>query len=386
MVSDFKIYFARGGRVKRHFFIPLILSILASVLVFSCRTLATPVAQTPQAYASTETLRNLAQQQGLAIGSAVRPGALRNEPAYQDVLAHQFNIVMPEHDMKFEPLHPEPDVYDFAEADEIVAFAKAHNMKVIGHALVWFHVLPRWVREGNFNREELIAILRDHIYTVVSHYRGEIYAWDVVNEPLEADGSLRDTIWLKGIGPEYIDLAIKWAHEADPDALLYINDYGEGINSKSDSFYSLAKSLVERGLPLNAVGFQTHIGFLSADNPQEVADNMKRYAALGLEVFITEMDVPVSKFSGTREEQLAAQAKTYGDFLKVCLEASNCDTFLMWGFTDRHSWLTGFTGGKAPLIFDEAYRPKPAYYTMLEELKQNLQRGSQHSGVRASVQ
>lgn len=355
--------------MKRRSFIALMLSMVATLLFIGCSIAPTPTAETPPV-ASAESLRLLANERGFAIGSAVRPKALQKESQYREILAREFNIVMAEHDMKFGALHPERDVYDFSDVDAIVEFATEREMKVIGHVIVWFHVVPRWLSEGNFSRDELMEILHDHIQTVVGRYRGQIYAWDVVNEPLEANGSLRETIWYKTIGPEYIDLALQWVHEADPEALLYINDYGEGLNSKSDSFYNLAKSLVERGAPLDAVGFQTHIGFLSASNAAEVGENMKRYAASGLDVMITEMDIPINKFKGTREEQLVAQADMYREFLEMCLDASNCKALLMWGFTDRHSWLTGFTGGKAPLIFDENYRPKPAYYAMMEALRQ----------------
>lgn len=363
--------------MKLRSFIALTLVMLATLIVIGCSRPPTAVEPTQLATESGETLRSLAAKQDMFIGSAVRPRALSDEPLYREVLAREFNIVMAEHVMKFAPLHPEREVYEFRDSDTTVEFAKEHDMQVIGHVLTWFHALPRWLREGDFTREELMGILREHINTVVGRYRGQIYAWDVVNEPLEADGALRETLWYKGIGPEYIDLALRWTKQADPDALLYINDYGEGLNSKSDSFYNLAKNLVERGAPLDAVGFQAHIGFLSAKDAAEVAENMKRYADLGLEVFITEMDVPITMFKGTREEQLAAQAQMYEDFLNVCIEAPNCDTFLMWGFTDRHSWLTSFMGGKSPLIFDEAYHPKPAYHAMMAELKQHVGSGAE---------
>ena len=354
--------------MKLRSFIAYILVMLTIVLAIATTSTAT-TPEPPRTESAAESLRLLAAKRDFLIGTAVRPVPLKNESIYREVLAREFNIIMPEHHLKFAPVHPERDRYDFSVADEIVNFAKEHDIKVIGHALVWFHALPRWVVEGNFSREELLEILHDHIQTVVGHYRGQIYAWDVVNEPVEADGTFRETIWYKTIGPEYIDIALRWTHEADPDALLYINDYGEGLNSKSDSFYLLAKSLQERGAPLDAIGFQAHIGFLSAKDSQEVAENMKRYAELGLDVMFTEMDVPINQFPGTEEEQLAAQAEMYRDFLNICLEASNCNTMLTWGFTDRYTWLTGFTGGKAPLIFDESYRPKPAYSAMLEELR-----------------
>ena len=354
--------------MKLRSFIAYILVMLTIVLAIATTSTAT-TPEPPRTESAAESLRLLAAKRDFLIGGAVLPNLLQNEPTYREVFAREFNILIPENHTKFWRLHPERDRYDFSQADVIVQFANEHNIKVMGHALVWFHALPRWVVEGNFSREELMEILHDHIHTVVSHYRGQIYAWDVVNEPVEANGSLRETIWYKTIGPEYLDLALQWTREADPDALLYINDYAEGLNSKSQSFYNLAKELRQRGTPLDAVGFQTHLGFLSAANPEQVAENMKRYAELGLDVMITEMDVPIDMFSGTPEEQLEAQAKMYRDFLKICLDASNCNTLVMWGFTDRHTWLTGFTGSKAPLIFDKSYQPKPAYHAMWEELK-----------------
>ncbi len=354
--------------MKLRSFIAYILVILAIVLAIATTSTATN-SESQSTNLPLESLRLLATKRDFLIGTSLKPEPLQDDPTYREVLAREFNIIIPENHTKFWRLHPERDRYNFTEVDAIVQFAQEHDIKVIGHALAWFHALPRWVVEGNFSRDELMEILHDHIQTVVGRYRGQIYAWDVVNEPVEANGSLRETIWYKTIGPEYIDLALRWTREADPDTLLYINDYAEGLNSKSQSFYNLAKELRQRGAPLDAVGFQTHLGFLSADNSEEVAQNMKRYAELGLDVMITEMDIPLDQFKGTREEQLEAQAKMYRDFLKVCLDASNCNTLVMWGFTDRHSWLTGFTGSKDPLIFDKFYHPKPAYHAMWEELK-----------------
>ncbi|MCT7981968.1 endo-1,4-beta-xylanase [Laspinema sp. A4] len=354
--------------MKLRSFIAYILVIVAIVWSISSTSFATKPPPQPTNSAA-ESLRLLATKRDFLIGTAIKPQPLQDDPTYREVLAGEFNIIIPENHTKFWRLHPERDRYDFTQVDAIVQFAQEHDIKVMGHALAWFHALPRWVVEGNFSREELMEILHDHIQTVVGHYRGQIYAWDVVNEPVEANGSLRETIWYKTIGPEYIDLALRWTREADPETLLYINDYAEGLNAKSQSFYNLAKELRQRGAPLDAVGFQSHLGFLSTNNPEEVAENMKRYAELGLDVMITEMDIPINQFKGTPEQQLEAQAKMYRDFLKVCLDASNCNTLVMWGFTDRHSWMTGFTGSKDPLIFDNFYHPKPAYHAMWEELK-----------------
>jgi endo-1,4-beta-xylanase len=315
-------------------------------------------------------LRSLAQARGIEIGAAVSAGPLRREPLYGETLAREFTMLTPENAMKFGPVHPEPDRYDFADADFIVDFAEAHDMQVRGHTLVWHNQLPAWLTDGTWTRDKLIDILREHITTVVGHYRGRVAAWDVVNEAVTDDGSLRDTIWLRSIGPEYIDLAFRWAHEADPDALLFYNDYAaEGLGPKSDAVYALVQALLERGVPIDGVGLQMHVSLRWPPDPEAVAANMDRLGALGLAVHVTEMDVRIQGAPGTVEERLAAQANIYRDMMEVCLGASACKAFVTWGFTDRHSWIPQHTGHPdAPLLFDESYRPKPAYHAIMDAL------------------
>ena len=353
--------------MKRRWFLGLILFIASTCLAVFLATSAP--AQTPELPA--ESLRYLADLQGFSIGSSAKSKPLKWTPKYGATFAREFNTLMPEYVLKFAHLHPERDVYDFSKADALFSFALARNMQVRGHTLVWFHALPRWLLEGNFSREELMAILEDHIKTTVGRYRGHIYAWDVVNEAVEADGSLRDSFWLQGIGPEYIDLSFRWAHEADPDAALFLNDYAEGMNSKSDAQYALVKGMIERGVPIDGVGFQAHLGFLSADDPQEVAENIKRLGELGLQVAFTEMDMPIQNLPGkTRKEKLDSQARLYREFFKICLDAPNCNDIIFWGLTDFYSWLKSFTGNsKSPLILDEDFNPKPAYFAIQEELR-----------------
>lgn len=186
-------------------------------------------------------LRSLAEERGILIGTAVSASQLGIRD-YAQTLSREFNIITTENALKFEPVHPSRDLYTFADADAIVSFAEANGMKVRGHTLVWHQQLPGWISQGTFTREEWINILHDHITTVVNRYKGRIYAWDVVNEALADDGSLRDTVWLRGIGSEYIDLAFQWAHEPDPQALLFYNEYGaSALGGKSDAVYNLVK-------------------------------------------------------------------------------------------------------------------------------------------------
>ncbi|HEY9636836.1 MAG TPA: endo-1,4-beta-xylanase [Coleofasciculaceae cyanobacterium] len=366
--------------MKHRVFIALVISLFVPFLIMF-RVSSTPseplTSPIPVEETSTsESLRSLAQKRGIYIGPAVAWEPLQNDANYRSVLAQEFNILTPENIMKFEYVHPQRDRYDFTQVDALVAFAKANNIEVRGHPLVWHHALPRWLwlNENKFTRDELIAILREHIQTVVGRYRGQVVAWDVVSEAINRDGSLRDTIWLRNIGPEYIDLAFRWAHEADPKARLFYSDYGNDEEGpKPDAMYNLVRAMLQRGVPISGVGLQTHRHLKEPPSVERIAKNMKRHADLGIEVQFTELDVQIVEATGTWEERLAAQGRVYSDLLRVCLAAQNCTAFMTWGFTDRYTWVNNLTGKvEAPLIFDTSYRPKPAY----EALKKALSSGA----------
>ncbi len=329
---------------------------------------AYPLSLTP--VSSLPSLRSLAQAIGIYIGAAADPSLIQSDPGYAELLSHEFNMLTPENVMKFETIHPEPERYDFYPADILVAYAQAYGMGVRGHTLVWDSQLPAWVTQGNFTREQWIAILRDHIYTVVGHFRGQIYAWDVVNEALDNEGRPRDTIWLRAIGPDYIAMAFQWAHEADPQAKLFYNDdNGEGMNQKSQAIYQLVQGLLAAGVPINGVGLQMHVSLSSAPSAQDLAANMQRLRELGLEVHITEMDVRIQSSNKSLDEKLQLQAQVYQSVLTTCLAAPNCKAFVTWGVSDRYSWIPGFTGHPdAPLLFDQAGQPKLAFYTVMSAL------------------
>lgn len=314
-------------------------------------------------------LRPYASQRDILIGAAVSDPPLFQDKLYAQTLSREFSLLVPENAMKFDAIHPSQNGYDFSEADAIVTFAKQNGMQVRGHTLVWGNQLPPWLIDGNFTRDEMIAILKDHIMTVVGHYRGQVGAWDVVNEAVDDNGSLKNTFWLKAIGPGYIDMAFTWAHEADPQAQLFYNDYGnEDLKEKSNAIYALVQGMLQRGVPINGVGFQMHLILDSPPRSQDVLANMKRLGVLGLEVHITEMDV---RIQGTAtQNDLAAQAAIYGNMLQACLSAKNCKAFVLWGFTDRHSWIhQAYPGYGSALIFDDSDQPKPAYFALLEALK-----------------
>ena len=313
-------------------------------------------------------LRDLAARCGRRIGPAVAYSPLLREPLYGDTLRREFDILTPENEMKWEPLHPARSFYDFTRADALMAFAAANDMVVHGHTLVWHNQLPQWLTAGAFGRDEMIEILRDHIRTVAGRYSGRyLVAWDVVNEAFNDDGTLRRTLWLDRIGADYLDLAFQFASEADPTARLIYNDYGnETLNAKSNATYRLVSDLLARGLPIHGVGFQLHLTDRGI-NRESFAANMQRFADLGLEIYITELDVR-TRLPAT-PEALATQAQWYGDLMQACLDQPACRAFQTWGFTDAHSWVPSFFPGfGAALIFDESYQPKPAYDALWQRL------------------
>jgi endo-1,4-beta-xylanase len=319
-------------------------------------------------------LRELAARNDIQIGAAVYTTHL-NDPAHAETLRREFNVLTPENEAKFCELQAQPGQFDFRRLDQLVAFADQHNMEVHGHTLVWHQCLPSWVTNGQYNRDQAIGLLRDHIYTVVGRYQGRIPIWDVVNEGVDDRGAgLRDTPWHAMIGDDYIELAFRFAHKADPSALLFYNDYGaEAMNAKSDAIYAMLSDFVERGVPIHGVGLQAHFT-LNTINSASIARNIQRLGELGLQVQITEMDV---RYEGdSTADILSQQAGDYRAMLQVCLDSDYCTAFIVWGVTDKFSWLRGENLGffnnptVEPLLFDDHYQPKPAYDALLDLLGQ----------------
>jgi endo-1,4-beta-xylanase len=311
---------------------------------------------------------------GLLFGAAVDTRALKDEPAYRRVLAHEYDSVTPENAMKFAFVHPSRRRYDFADADRIVRFARDHDMKVRGHTLVWYREAPDWVTQGKWTRPQLERVLRDHIRRVVGRYRGEVAEWDVVNEALDEDGRLRDSVWTRVIGPDYIRLAFEWAHEADPNSRLFYNDFDlERPGPKARAAVELVRDLQADGVPIDGVGIQAHELTVRKPTRKELDAAVHDYADLGLDVAITELDVGVH-LPASRDE-LAEQAQVYRDVLDACLDVARCTSFTTWGYTDRHSWVPDEVDGfGAALPFDEHDRAKPAAKALRARLAQG--RGS----------
>jgi endo-1,4-beta-xylanase len=329
-----------------------------------------------------QSLRQEAETAGLLMGTAVRPSQL-SETAYASTLAREFNMVEAEDAMKWWVLRPDRATYDFRQGDELVRFAEARGMKVRGHCLVWGRSNPDWLTQGHFTTRQLSRLLHDHIARVMRHYRGRVFAWDVVNEALDENGEVRDSLWHNqpGIGlPEkgtaYIEQAFRWAHQADPQALLFYNEAeGEGLNRKSDAIYAMIKDFKRRGVPVDGVGLQMHIPALDADLTAIAADlaaNIARLTALGVQVHITELDVslPLDSNGLPRAEDLTRQAEVYRSIVRACLNSPGCTAIQTWGFTDKYSWIGSHSHGARghALPFDRTYQPKSAYRAVWEEL------------------
>lgn len=359
--------------MKPAFFLALLfLFFLPIFFMFTLGQVPEAPAQNPLIENTGIGLRDLAQKRGIQIGTAVTINPLRNDPLYQQILAQEFNVLVPENAMKFENVHPQKNVFNFQELDEMLAFTKAHQMEFRLHPLVWDEQLPGWLVREDFSREALMAVLKQHIQAIVRRYRGKVKYIDVVNEGIARDGTLRDTLWLRGIGPEYIDLAFIWAHEADPEAKLIFNEFSaEEIGIKSNAVYDLVEGLQQRGVPIHGVGLQMHKALNNKPNLSEIAKNVARLGKLGLEVQITEMDIAITDQPGVSyQTQLQEQAKIYGDSVQMCVAAKNCTAIVFWGFSDRYTWMTSLIGqGGNPLIFDEFFRPKLAYTAVKEALK-----------------
>jgi endo-1,4-beta-xylanase len=309
------------------------------------------------------TLRSLAEGKGKYFGTALTSGDLgiSGEMAIANA---QFDMVTPGNEMKWDATEPGNGSYNFTRGDQIVSWAQSHNARVRGHNLVWHAQLPAWVNSIPTNQVQ--SVMESHITTEVNHYKGKIYAWDVINEPYNEDGSLRQDTFYKAMGSGYLADAIRTAHAADPSAVLYINDYNiEGQNAKSNALYSLAQSMVAQGVPLGGIGFEAH--FIAGQVPSSLLSNMQRFANLGLDVAITELDDRIQL--PTNSGNLQQQANDYATVVNACLAVSRCVGISQWGVDDGHSWIPGtFPGYGAATMYDNNYQPKPAYNSTVNAL------------------
>jgi endo-1,4-beta-xylanase len=331
----------------------------AAVLAVACATLAAAgfsgliVAATPSNAATT--LGSAAAAKGKTFGAAVANNHL-GEAAYASTLDTQFTGVTPENEMKWDATEPSRNSFSFGSADAIVSHAQSHGMKIRGHTLVWHSQLPGWV-SGISSGSDLLAAMKNHIAKVMAHYKGRIAYWDVVNEAF-ADGSgggRRSSIFQQRIGNSFIEEAFTAARAADPGARLCYNDYNtDGVNAKSTAVYNMVRDFKSRGVPIDCVGFQSHLSV--GQVPGDYQSNLQRFASLGVDVNITELDI-----QGSNQQ---SQSNDYKKLVQACVAVSRCTSITTWGVTDKFSWRSSGT----PLLFDGNYNKKPAYTGVLQAL------------------
>jgi endo-1,4-beta-xylanase len=339
--------------------------------------------------------------QGLfRIGAALNTAQFEErDPRADPIIETQFNTISPENALKWQSVHPRPDTYNFGPSDSYVAFGQKYKMFVIGHCLVWHSQVPRWVfedAEGKpLTREALLDRMHEHIRTVVGRYKGRIGGWDVVNEALNEDGTMRPSPWYRIIGDDYILKAFQFAHEADPDAELYYNDYSLENAAKRNGAVELIRKLKAAGAPITGIGLQGHVRIDSPSAHTE-AETIEAFAALGIRVNISELDVDVLPrttrtdsadvnataagtaqsnpyTSGLPDEMQQRLAKRYAELFGVFVQHHNVmGRVTLWGVTDGDSWLNNFpTRGRTnyPLLFDREGKPKAAFDAVLQEAR-----------------
>lgn len=310
------------------------------------------------------------------IGVAVGPNAL--EGAQAEFIKKHFNSLTAENAMKPALIHPEENRYSWDNADKIVAFAQANGMKVRGHTLCWHNQTAAWMFKDaqgkTVTKEVALARLKDHITTVVSRYKGKVYAWDVLNEAIDDSDSAkmyRETMWYKICGEEFIPKVFQWAHEADPKAVLFYNDYNTENPVKRDKIYMFLKKLIAEGVPVNAVGLQGH---WNVNDPSEknLRDAIDKFASLGLKVQVTELDVKsVGSKADTAKTYTPEREQNQMDFykmiFKVFREKKDVITGVtFWGLSDGRSWVDWPGRRTYPLLFDNNFKPKKAYWEVVK--------------------
>ncbi|MEV4397488.1 endo-1,4-beta-xylanase [Nonomuraea sp. NPDC049607] len=312
-------------------------------------------------------LRTHAAAKGKFIGTALATGPLAGETSYKNIAATEFSQVTPENAMKWDATEPSQGQFNYSGADAIVAFAAQNDQQVHGHTLVWHNQTPGWVQ--GLSASAMRAAMQNHISNVVGHFADNpaVVSWDVVNEVFDDNGNLRTSFWYNTLGSGYIADAFRAARAADPDAKLCINDYNtEGINAKSTAIYNLVSSLRQQGVPVDCVGFQSHLA-IQYGFPGDFQQNLQRFAALGVQVRITELDVRMQTPRDATKD--ATQATYYRNVVNACLAVTACQGVTIWGFTDKYSWVPDtFPGQGAALIYNESYQQKPSYTAVHDAL------------------
>ena len=310
-----------------------------------------------------------------AFGAAVNINLLKSNTSYRELVIKEYSSLTAENAMKFGALHPAEKTYNWSDADYLVQFASDNNKRVHGHTLIWYKSLPTWVMDFQGDSEAWEQLFKNHIQAVVSRFRGRVVSWDVVNEALEDNGTLRNSIWLQKLGPNYIARAFQYAHEADPNALLFYNDYGHEYSSvKRAAIINLVNGLKNAGVPIHGIGLQMHTRYNQTDANLNAA--ITDASQTGLKVHISELDIAVNPdnnpsltFSALLEEQ---QAEKYFFIVKTfnALPANQKFGITTWNVSDADTWITGhYKRPDWPLPFDKNYKRKACYQAIIDAVK-----------------
>ncbi len=315
-----------------------------------------------------KSLKELAEKKDLRTGMAVAIGDLFQEE-HIDIIKENCSVVVAENCMKWATIRPTKNLWNWSDADNLVKFAQENEMDVKWHTLVW-HNQNSPVVASIRTKEDATKLMDEYIDKVVSRYKGKVKEYDVVNEMFEEDGSFRESIWYKTMGAEYIEHALMQARKADPDALLFLNEYNneEAGHPKADAMYNFAKQLKEKGVPIDGVGMQLHLDASYNFNADAIRENVRRYAEIGLQVSFSEVDVriPMDNPEAWREQQ----QKVYEELMRIAVEEPNVTSFIVWGITDKNSWVpSAFPGRGEALPYDAQLKPKPLYTGLKNILK-----------------
>ncbi len=318
----------------------------------------------------------LREQAPFPVGVAVSPQRI-TQPEYAKVVGQEFSSLTAENVMKPQYIWAGERDYDFSKGDSLIAFAEAHSQQVHGHTLVWHNMQPKWLRESaeNYDSAALENLLRDYIQAVVKHYRGKVVSWDVVNEAVASDGNgMRKSVYQQKLGDDFVARCHRYARQADPDALLFYNDYSVASNpGKLKTILAMVDDFQARGIPLDGIGMQMHIGVdLSMDNFQNALDEISRR---GLKIHLSEVDIktnPDGKLSDLTPKLAEAQRQTMAEIVRRYNQLPEESKFAItfWGLRDNESWLTNHTGfPQWPLLFDQNFQKKPMYQGFLDGLE-----------------
>jgi endo-1,4-beta-xylanase len=361
---------------KNSFMKKVLFALLSIIIFVACKKTVDPTPEVPPVVTGPETL---ASASPFPVGCAIDHNLLKNNAAYRDIVVKEYNSITVENVMKWGEIRQLQGTFNFTNADYLVDFAATNKKRVFGHNLLWHSYNPGWLESFSGDSTAFENLMKTHIQTVVTHFKGKVAAWDVVNEAFNENGTYRtnESIWYKKLGKDYIARAFKYAREADPNVLLFYNDYNqESSSSKLDAIISMVNDFKRRGIPIDGLGLQMHISVNTSDNG--ILNAISESAATGLKIHVSELDVNLTNFvknpnltlTDALKEQQKQKYKTIAKFYKQLVPKAQQFGMTNWNVGDADSWLRQvIQKNEYPLLFDENYAKKPAYFGYLEGLK-----------------